>query len=185
MPEEWRNIDILINNAGLAAGLDKIYEGNIQNWEQMIDTNIKGLLYVTRMIVPLMVQRKKGHVVNIGSIAGHENYPNGNVYCATKRAVDAITNCLRIDLLGTPIRVSTVDPGMVNTEFSTVRFNGDIHRAEAVYKGIHPLTPADIADAVLYCVTRPPHVNISEMIIMPTAQASATLVHRELELLNS
>jgi serine 3-dehydrogenase len=185
LPAEWRNIDILINNAGLAAGLEKIHEGDVQNWEQMIDTNIKGLLYVTRTIVPLMVQRKQGHVVNIGSIAGHENYPNGNVYCATKHAVDSITKCLRIDLVGTPIRVSTVDPGMVNTEFSTVRFKGDTQRAEGVYKGMSPLTAADIADAVFYCVTRPVHVNISELIIMPTAQASTTLVHRELELLNS
>ena len=179
LPEEWKRIDFLINNAGLAAGLDNVHEANIQDWEDMIDTNIKGLLYVTRKILPDMVKRNAGHIINIGSISGHEIYPKGAVYCATKHAVDVLSRGLRMDLLGTKIRVSSVDPGMVETNFSNVRFKNDTKRAKAVYDGMTPLTPEDIADAVLYCATRPPHVNINDMIIMPTDQACATMVSRK------
>jgi len=179
LPSKWQSIDILINNAGLARGIDKVYEGDTENWEAMIDTNVKGLLYVTRAVVPGMVQRGRGHIVNIGSIAGHEVYPGGNVYCASKHAVDAITKGLRIDLVDTPIRVSTVDPGLVETEFSIVRFDGDKNKAKNVYKGLIPLTGEDIADLVVFIVTRPPHVQIAEAIIFPTSQAAATIVHRE------
>ena len=178
LPEEWRAIDILVNNAGLARGLAGVHEGDLQDWEEMIDTNIKGLLYVTREVVAGMIGRNSGHVINIGSIAGHEVYPGGNVYCASKHAVDAITKGLRMDLIGTPIRVSTVDPGLVETEFSMVRFHGDAGRAARVYEGIKPLTGDDIADAVIYCANRPPHVQIAEMIIFPTAQRSSTMVGR-------
>ena len=177
--EEWKNVDVLVNNAGLARGFDKIYEGNLTSWEEMIDTNLKGLLYVTRNILPLMVERKKGHVINIGSTAGHEVYPNGNVYCATKFAVNALTKGMRMDCLEHKIKVSTVDPGMVETEFSIVRFSGDKERAEKVYEGLKPLTQEDIADAVVYCATRPEHVNINEIILSPLAQASATQVIRK------
>lgn len=178
LPEYWRDIDILVNNAGLGRGLDKLHEGSIEDWEEMIDTNIKGLLYVTRLVVPGMVQRGRGDVVNIGSIAGHEVYPGGNVYCATKHAVDALTKGLRIDLADTPLRVSSVDPGLVETEFSVVRFHGDAQRAKNVYNGLQPLGGEDIAEAVVFIVTRPPHVQIADMIIFPTAQGSATVVHR-------
>ena len=179
LPDQWKNIDILINNAGLAAGLDLLQEGDIQDWDDMIDTNVKGLLYVTREILPQMVERNSGHIINIGSIAGHQNYPKGAVYCATKQAVNALSNGLRLDLFGTKIRVSTVDPGAVETNFSTVRFKGDTKRADAVYEGMEPLKPEDVADAVIYCASRPPHVNISEVIIMPTAQAAATMTFRQ------
>ncbi len=178
LPENWQKIDILINNAGLARGLSKIHEGEIDDWEQMIDTNIKGLLYVTRAVVPGMVKRGRGDVVNIGSIAGHEVYPGGNVYCATKHAVDALTKGLRIDLVDTPIRVSSVDPGLVETEFSIVRFKGDTERAKNVYRGLQPLTGEDIAETILFIVTRPAHVQIADVVIFPTAQASGTIVHR-------
>ena len=178
LPDEWRQIDILVNNAGLSRGLNKLYEGDIEDWEEMIDTNVKGLLYVSRTVLPGMVERKKGTVINIGSIAGHEVYPGGNVYCATKHAVDAITKGMRMDVVDTPIRVCTIDPGLVETEFSEVRFHGDKVRAKKTYQNMTPLTPDDIADAVLYAATRPPHVQIAELIIMPTAQASTTLVHR-------
>jgi 3-hydroxy acid dehydrogenase/malonic semialdehyde reductase len=178
LPEEWAAIDVLVNNAGLGRGLDKLHEGSIDDWEQMVDTNVKGLLYVTRAVVPGMVARGRGHVVNIGSVAGHEVYPGGNVYCATKHAVDAITKGLRMDLVDTPVRVSTVDPGLVETEFSVVRFHGDAARARKVYEGIEALTGADIADAVVYCVTRPPHVQINEIVITPTNQASALVTYR-------
>lgn len=178
LPEAWSKIDVLVNNAGLSRGLDKLHEALIEDWEEMIDTNVKGLLYVSRKVIPGMVARHRGHVINIGSIAGHEAYPGGSVYCATKHAVNAITRSLRMDLLGTPIRVSSIDPGMVETEFSVVRFHGDEERASKVYQGLQPLAPEDVADAVLYMANCPPHVNISEMIIMPTAQASATLSHR-------
>jgi 3-hydroxy acid dehydrogenase / malonic semialdehyde reductase len=178
LPEPWRQIDILINNAGLSRGLDKLHEGNITDWEEMIDTNVKGLLYISRAVVPGMVERRKGTIINIGSIAGHETYPNGNVYCATKHAVDALTKGMRMDLVDTPIRVCTVDPGLVETEFSEVRFHGDKDRAKKTYQNMAPLTPDDIADAVMFAATRPPHVQIAEIIIMPTAQASTTLVHR-------
>jgi 3-hydroxy acid dehydrogenase / malonic semialdehyde reductase len=180
LPASWSNIDILINNAGLSRGLDKLHEGSFQDWEEMIDTNVKGLLYLTRYIVPGMVSRGRGHVVNLGSIAGHQTYPGGNVYCATKAAVRAISEGLKQDLLGTPIRVTSVDPGMVETEFSDVRFHGDIERAKKVYQGVTPLTPDDIADVIFFCATRSPHVNINEVVLMPVDQASATLVNRQL-----
>lgn len=179
LPAEWSAIDVLVNNAGLSRGLDKLYEGSIQDWEEMIDTNVKGLLYMTRAIVPGMVQRQQGHVINIGSIAGHQTYPKGNVYCGSKAAVRAISEGLKQDLLGTPVRVSAVDPGLVETEFSDVRFHGDTERAKAVYADTVPLTPEDIADVVVFCATRPPHVNISELLVLPTAQSGATLVHRQ------
>lgn len=178
LPEPWKKIEILVNNAGLSRGLNKIYEGDLTDWEEMIDTNIKGLLYVSRVVIPGMVERGSGHIVNIGSIAGHEAYPGGNVYCATKHAVDAITKGMQIDLVDTPLRVSTVDPGMVDTEFSIVRFHGDTERAGNVYNGLTPLSGDDIAEAVIFCVTRPPHVNIHQLRIMPSAQASATIAHR-------
>ena len=179
LDDDWKNIDILINNAGLARGFGKIYEGEIEDWEEMIDTNIKGLLYVTRQLLPLMVARKKGHIINIGSLAGHEVYPNGNVYAATKFAVNALSKSIRLDVIDKGIRVSSVDPGLVETEFSIVRFSGDEERAKNVYSGIEPLTAEDIAEAVLFCADRPAHVNINEVILTPVAQASATLVHRK------
>jgi 3-hydroxy acid dehydrogenase / malonic semialdehyde reductase len=178
LPPAWSDIDILINNAGLSRRLDKLHEGDFQDWEEMIDTNIKGLLYLTRYVVPGMVSRGRGHIVNLGSIAGHQTYPGGNVYCATKAAVKAISEGLKQDLLGTPIRVTSVDPGMVETEFSEVRFHGDTDRAKKVYQGVQPLTPEDVADVIFFCTTRSPHVNINEVILMPVDQASATLVHR-------
>jgi 3-hydroxy acid dehydrogenase/malonic semialdehyde reductase len=178
LPEAWRAIDILVNNAGLSRGLDAIQEGSLDDWEEMIDTNVKGLLYVTRAVVPGMIERGRGHVVNIGSIAGHEVYPKGNVYCGTKHAVRALTRGMQIDLNGTGVRVTTVDPGMVESEFSVVRFHGDQERAASVYKGVTPLAPSDVADAVVYCVTRPAHVNIHEMLLMPTDQATSTIVNR-------
>jgi 3-hydroxy acid dehydrogenase / malonic semialdehyde reductase len=178
LPPLWKKIDVLINNAGLAAGLDTIQEGNIQDWEDMIDTNVKGLLYVTRAILPEMIARNSGHVINIGSIAGHQVYAKGVVYCATKYAVKALSEGLRLDLFGTHVRVSSVDPGAVATNFSAVRFKGDQERAAAVYQGMQPLTPEDVADAVLYCATRPSHINVNEVFITPTAQASATLISR-------
>ena len=172
-------MDILINNAGLSRGLDKLHEGSFQDWEEMIDTNIKGLLYLTRFIVPGMVSRGRGDIVNLGSIAGRQTYPGGNVYCATKAAVRVISEGLKQDLLGTPVRVSSVDPGLVETEFSQVRFRGDSDRAKKTYQGLTPLTPDDIADVVFFCVTRPPHVNISEVLLMPIDQAGATLLNRQ------
>lgn len=179
LPDAWSSVDILINNAGLSRGLDKLHEGSFLDWEEMIDTNIKGLLYLTRLIVPGMVKRDRGHVVNLGSTAGHQTYPNGNVYCATKAAVRVISEGLKQDLLGTPVRVSCVDPGLVETEFSQVRFRGDTERAKKVYQGLTPLTPADVADVVFFCVTRPPHVNISEVLLMPTDQAGSMLFNRQ------
>ncbi|AFY88240.1 MULTISPECIES: SDR family oxidoreductase [Chroococcidiopsis] len=178
LPSEFSAIDVLINNAGLSRGLDKLYQGSYQDWEEMIDTNIKGLLYFTRAIVPGMVSRGRGHVVNLGSIAGHQTYPNGNVYCATKAAVKAISEGLKQDLLGTPVRVTSVDPGMVETEFSQVRFHGDTERGNQVYQGLKPLTPEDVADVIFFCVTRSPHVNISEVLMMPVDQSSSTLFNR-------
>lgn len=179
LPEEWREIEVLVNNAGLSRGLDKLHQGLVSDWEEMIDTNVKGLLFVSRAVIPGMVERGSGHVINIGSIAGYQVYPGGNVYCATKFAVRALTKGLRLDLNGTPVRVSEVAPGMVETEFSLVRFHGDTERASQVYQGLTPLSPDDIADAVVWCATRPAHVNVSEMIVMPTAQASPTMVHRK------
>ncbi len=180
LPATWSSIDILINNAGLSRGLDKLHEGSFQDWEEMIDTNIKGLLYFTRLIVPGMVSRGRGHVVNLGSIAGHQTYPNGNVYCATKAAERAISEGLKQDLLGTPVRVTSVDPGLVETEFSQVRFHGNTERAKSVYQGLTPLTPADVADVVFFCVNRPPHVNVSEVLLMPTDQAGSMLLNRQI-----
>jgi len=176
---EWRGIEILVNNAGLSRGLDKLPQGLLDDWEEMIDTNVKGLLYVSRAVIPGMIERGRGHIVNIGSIAGHEVYPGGNVYCATKFAVRALSKGLRFDLSGTPIRVSEVAPGMAETEFSLVRFHGDAERAGKVYQGLMPLAADDVADAVVWCATRPLHVNVSEVVVMPTAQASATMVHRK------
>ena len=178
LPPEWEAIEVLVNNAGLSRGLDKLHEGKLQDWEEMIDTNVKGLLYVSRAVIPGMVKRGAGHIINLGSIAGIEAYPGGNVYCATKAAVRLLSQGLRMDLLGTPLRVSNVEPGMVETEFGLVRFHGDEARADKVYEGITPLTPDDIADAIVYCATRAPHVNIAEMIVMPTAQASAIFNYR-------
>ncbi len=179
LPEEWREIDILVNNAGLSRGLDPLWEGSIDDWEEMIDTNVKGLLYVTRAVLPGMVERDRGHIINIGSIAGREVYPRGNVYCASKHAVRALTRGMQIDVLGTHVRVSSVDPGLVETEFSTVRFRGDEQRAAATYQGMTPLTGDDVAEAVLFCATRPPHVNVHELLLMPEAQATSTLVRRD------
>lgn len=179
LPEEWKAIDILINNAGLAKGLNKFYEDNPENWDEMIDTNVKGLLYVTHAILPGMIERKSGHIINIGSIAGHEAYPKGAVYCATKHAVDAITRSLRMDTVDKNIKVSTIDPGLVETNFSRIRFGGDEEKAKNVYKGLEPLTGDDIADAVVYCASRPAHVNIAEITLLASRQATATVVHRE------
>ena len=178
LPEEWKNIDILLNNAGLSRGLDKLHKGKLQDWDEMIDTNVKGLLYVSHAVIPGMVERSQGDIINIGSIAGHEVYQKGNVYCATKHAVDAITKGLRMDLLGTPLRVCTIDPGLVETEFSEVRFRGDNEKAKIVYEGYKPLSPADIADCVVYAVSRPMHVQIAEIIVFPTDQRSATNVFK-------
>lgn len=178
LPETWREVDVLINNAGLGRGMDKLHEGAVDEWDEVIDTNVKGLLYVSRAIIPGMVARGRGHVVNIGSIAGREVYPGGNIYCASKFAVKALTRAMKIDLLGTPVRVSTIDPGMVETEFSVVRFRGDREKAAKVYEGLEALRAEDIADAVLWVTTRPPHVDVTEMVVMPTAQATATLNHR-------
>jgi NADP-dependent 3-hydroxy acid dehydrogenase YdfG len=178
IPEKWREIDVLVNNAGLAAGRDKFQDGSFEDWEIMIDTNIKGLLYVTRAVLPVMLKRNLGHIINIGSIAGHEVYPSGNIYCATKFGVNALTDGLRMDLVDTNIRVSTVDPGMVETEFSIVRFKGNEEQAKQVYSGLTPLRAEDVADAVFYCVSRPAHVNIQEIVITPSVQASVAVVHR-------
>lgn len=178
LPAEWQEIDILVNNAGLSRGLDKLQEGKIQDWEEMIDTNVKGLLYVSRTVLPGMVKRNRGHVINIGSIAGSQLYPGGNVYCASKFAVRAINQGLKMDLLGTAVRVSSVDPGLVETEFSEVRFRGDKERAAKVYENMRPLHGDDVAEAVLFCATRPPHVNILEVVVLPTAQASVRDVYK-------
>ena len=179
LPDSWRDIAVLVNNAGLSRGLDPLQEGKIDDWDEMVDTNVKGLLYVTRAVVPGMVARNNGHIVNLGSTAGRMTYPKGAVYCATKAAERAITEGLREDLLDTPVRVTTVDPGMVETEFSEVRFHGDKGRAAKVYEGVTPLRPSDVADAIVFAVTRPAHVNIGEILITPTAQANSLLIHRE------
>lgn len=178
LPLEFKNIDVLVNNAGLAAGLSPIQDGQLSHWERMIDTNIKGLLYVTKAVSKLMIERKFGHIINIGSIAGKEVYANGNVYCATKHAVDALNKGMRIDLLPHHIKVTAVNPGMVETEFSVVRFDGDEERARKVYDGMQPLLPEDIAETIYWAATRPVHVNINDIIIMPSVQASATNVIR-------
>ncbi|MDR3739037.1 MAG: SDR family NAD(P)-dependent oxidoreductase [Terracidiphilus sp.] len=178
LPAEWQAIDVLVNNAGLSRGLSKLQEDDIDNWEEMIDTNIKGLLYVTRSVVPGMVQRKRGHVINLGSVAGHITYANGAVYCATKAAATSINEGLKLDLMGTPVRVTSVDPGMVETDFSKVRFRGDEARAEKVYQNITPLTAGDVADAILWSATRPAHVNIHTIVLTTIDQANSTVFHR-------
>jgi 3-hydroxy acid dehydrogenase/malonic semialdehyde reductase len=179
LPEAWARIDVLVNNAGLSRGLEKLYMGQIEDWEEMIDTNVKGLLYVSRAVVPGMVERGSGHVVNLGSTAGEITYPGGAVYCASKAAERAINDGLRQDLLGTPVRVTSIDPGMVETDFSRVRFHGDEERAAKVYQGITPLTPEDVADAILWAVSRPAHVNIARVLLTPVQQANSLLIHRE------
>lgn len=179
LPPEWQSVSVLLNNAGLAAGLDPVQEGSTDDWDQMIDTNIKGLLYMTRMIAPGMIERGEGHIINIGSIAGKEVYPKGAVYCATKSAVEALTKGMRLDLVPYGIKVSSVCPGAVETEFSLVRFKGDKARAAKVYEGFKPLQAEDIADVIRFIISRPAHVNIQDVLIMPTAQASATIVHKK------
>lgn len=179
LPASWKKVDVLINNAGLSQGLDPIDKGSVADWDTMIDTNVKGLLYTTKIVSSWMVAQKKGHIINIGSIAGQEVYPNGNVYCATKHAVDALNKGMRIDLLPHGIRVTAINPGMVETEFSKVRFKGDEGRAKKVYDGLDPLRANDIAEAIWFAVSRPAHVNINDMLIMPTAQASGTIINRK------
>jgi NADP-dependent 3-hydroxy acid dehydrogenase YdfG len=176
---ENKKIDILINNAGLAAGLSNLQDGNLNHWEQMIDTNVKGLLYVTKIISNLMITNGSGHIINIGSIAGKEVYANGNVYCASKFAVDALNKAMRIDLLPYNIKVTAVNPGMVETEFSIVRFDGDKERAKKVYEGLQPLKPEDIAETIFWVANRPSHVNINDIVIMPSAQATSTISIRK------
>lgn len=178
MPEEWKEIDVLVNNAGLATGLAHIDEGDIDDWETMIDTNLKGLLFVTRAVSPVMVARNRGHIINIGSIAGHNPYENGNVYCASKAAVTSLSECMRIDLLKHNIRVTNISPGMAETEFSLVRFKGDTAKAGSVYTGIKALTAEDIAELAWYCASLPEHVCINELIVTPTQQANAYYNYR-------
>jgi len=178
LPPSWNSIDVLINNAGLSRGLEPIHEGVIENWEEMIDTNIKGLLYVTRAVTPSMVTRGSGHVINVASIAGMQAYRGGNVYGATKAAVRMLGENMQVDLNGTGVRVCTVDPGLVETEFSIVRFRGDANKASTVYKGYQPLTAHDVAETIFFVATRPTHVNIQNILLTPTAQASATVVHK-------
>lgn len=179
LPANWREIDILINNAGLSQGLDLIQDGDPADWDRMIDTNIKGLLYISKYCIPLMEHSQAAHIINLGSIAGKEVYPNGNVYCATKHAVDALTKAMRIDLLQKGIKVTSIDPGMVETEFSAVRFKGDTTRAKNVYKGLVPLSGMDIAEIIAFVLSRPAHVNINDLLVMPTAQANGSIVKRD------
>jgi len=178
LPIEWKNIEILINNAGLAVGLNTIQDGDIDDWERMIDTNVKGLLYISRAVLPLLVKQNGGHVINIGSIAGKEVYPNGNVYCASKHAVDALTKAMRIDLVNHNIKVTQIAPGAIETEFSIVRFKGDENKAKSIYNGYKPLLPNDVADVIYYTTSLPKHVNINDLVLMPTAQASATVFNK-------
>ena len=179
LPDEWKAIDILINNAGLAVGVDKEHEGNIDEWDTMIDTNIKALLSMTRLVVPGMVERGRGHIINIGSIAGDAAYPGGSVYCATKAAVKALSDGLRIDLVDTPLRVTNIKPGMVETNFSVIRFRGDKERADNVYKGIKPLNGDDIAEVVYFAASAPEHMQVAEILVMPTNQATGTIVSKK------
>jgi len=179
LPKEWRVVEVLVNNAGLSRGLDKVWEGKLQDWEEMIDTNVKGMLWVTRAVVPGMLERGRGHVINLGSTAQDIAYPGGSVYCGTKAAVKLINDGLREDLLGTPVRVTSIDPGMVETEFSEVRFRGDKERAAKVYKGVTPLTPDDIADAIVWAATRPAHVNIAHVLMTTIDQANSLLFNRK------
>jgi 3-hydroxy acid dehydrogenase/malonic semialdehyde reductase len=178
LEDQWKNISVLVNNAGLASGLSSIQEGDINDWENMIDTNVKGLLYVSRAIMPIMIENEKGHIINIGSIAGKEAYAKGNVYCATKHAVDALTKSMRIDLLPHGIKVTGINPGAVETEFSLVRYKGNVQKAKAVYEGFHPLEAKDIADTIFFVASRPVHVNINDIVIMPTAQANTSYLHK-------
>jgi 3-hydroxy acid dehydrogenase/malonic semialdehyde reductase len=178
LPAEWNEIDVLINNAGLSRGLAKVYEDDPENWEEMIDTNVKGLLYVTRSVVPGMVARGRGHVINLGSTAGYITYANGAVYCATKAAEKVISEGLKIDLMGTPVRVTSIDPGMVETDFSVVRFRGDEEKAAKVYQNITPLQPEDVADAIVWVASRPAHVNIHNILMTTIDQANSTVLHR-------
>jgi NADP-dependent 3-hydroxy acid dehydrogenase YdfG len=178
IPSIWKTINILINNAGLAVGLNTIQEGEIDDWERMIDTNIKGLLYITRAVAPLLIKQKSGHIINIGSIAGKEVYPNGNVYCATKHAVDALSRAMRIDMVQHNIKVTQIAPGAIKTEFSMVRFKGDHEKSDSIYNGYQPLLPDDVADVIYYTTTLPAHVNINDLVLMPTAQASATVLNK-------
>lgn len=180
LPTEFAKIDILVNNAGNAHGLDPIQTGNLDDWDAMIDINVKGLLYVSRAIIPMMIENRAGHIINIGSTAAKEVYPNGNVYCASKHAVDALNQAMRMDLNQYGIRVGGIHPGLVETGFSDVRFKGDSDRAEKVYQGFSPLQPEDIADIILFVVSRPYHVNIADLVVMPTAQASSTIVNKKL-----
>ncbi|WP_299434267.1 SDR family NAD(P)-dependent oxidoreductase [uncultured Maribacter sp.] len=180
LPENFSEINILINNAGNAHGLEPIQDGNIEDWDAMLDINVKGLLYISKAIIPKMIANKSGHIINIGSTAGKEVYPNGNVYCASKHAVDALNQGMRIDLNKQGIKVGAINPGLVETEFSEVRFKGNTEKANTVYKGFIPLKPEDIADIIHFAVTRPYHVNIADLVVMPTAQASSTLVNKEL-----
>jgi 3-hydroxy acid dehydrogenase / malonic semialdehyde reductase len=179
LPTRWQEIDLLVNNAGNAHGLDPIQSGSLEDWDAMIDINVKGLLYVSHEVLPVMTKRKKGHIINIGSIAGKETYANGNVYCASKAAVDVITKGMRIDLNSYGIKVTAIHPGLVETEFSLVRFKGDQDRASTVYKGYAPLKAEDIADIILFAATRPSHVVIADLVVFPTAQASATTVKKD------
>ncbi len=179
LPGEWKSISVLVNNAGLSRGLDNFQDAKIEDWEEMIDTNVKGLLYITRAVLPGMIERNEGHVINIGSVAGHWTYPKGNVYAATKFAVNALSQGLKMDLLGTPIRVTSIDPGLVETEFSVIRFRGDSDRAKKVYEGLSPLTPDDIADSIVWAATRPAHVNVNNIVLMTTDQSAPTMVHRK------
>lgn len=179
LPAEWKNLNVLINNAGLSQGLDPIQDGDIGDWDRMIDTNVKGLLYVTKTVIPLLQDQEGAHIINIGSIAAKEVYPNGNVYCASKHAVDALNLAMRIDLLSKDIKVTGINPGMVETEFSEVRFKGDKERAKNVYTGVEALTGKDIAETIAFVISRPKHVNINDLIIMPTAQATGTIVNRK------
>jgi NADP-dependent 3-hydroxy acid dehydrogenase YdfG len=178
LPEEWKAIDILVNNAGLSRGLDKLYEDDPQNWEEMLDTNVKGLLYVTRAVVPGMVERGAGHVISLGSTAGHQTYAKGAVYCATKAAERVISEGLKLDLMGTPVRVTSVDPGMVETAFSEVRFRGDADKAAKVYENITPLSPEDVAETILWAATRPAHVNIHSIVMTTIDQANSNVLVR-------
>lgn len=179
LPSNFKQIDILINNAGNAHGLDPFHEGSVEDWDAMIDINVKGLLYVSKSVIPQMIERKAGHIINIGSTAGKEVYPKGNVYCASKFAVDALNQGMRIDLNAYGIKVGAVNPGLTNTEFSEVRFKGDKDKAAQVYKGFEPLLPEDIADIIVFVISRPHHVNIPDLTVMPTAQASSTIVNKE------
>jgi NADP-dependent 3-hydroxy acid dehydrogenase YdfG len=178
-PKDWQKINVLVNNAGLASGLSSIDEGDMDDWDVMIDTNVKGLLYVTRNVIPLMKSNESGHIINIGSIAGKEVYANGNVYCATKHAVDALNKAMRLELAKFPIKVTAIHPGAAETEFSVVRFHGDKERADKVYEGFENLVADDIADAIWFAISRPAHVNINELTIMPTAQPVASVIHRK------